>query len=71
MKMKNTSYGYNIIRPRSSSEHKYSKYKNGHTMMMWGIGLFHLTKSQNHRNFKDINIFYNMSLHHENIILAE
>ena len=38
---------------------------------MWRIGLFHPTKSLNHRIFKDVTIFYNTSLHRENIILTK
>ena len=34
MKMKNRSHRYDINRPRSSDEHKYSKYKKYLTMMM-------------------------------------
>ena len=34
MKMKNISHRYNINRPRSRNEHKYSKYKTCLTMMM-------------------------------------
>ena len=41
------------------------------TCGVWGVGLFHPTKSQSHRTFKDMTIFYNMSLHRENIILTE
>ena len=29
--------------------------------VVWGIGLFHPTKSQDHRIFKDVTIFYNTS----------
>ena len=39
--------------------------------MLWGNGLFHPTKSQNQRVFKDMTIFYNTPLHPENIILTE
>ena len=37
---------------------------------VWVIGLFHPTKSQNHRILKDVTVFCNMSLHRENIILT-
>ena len=38
---------------------------------LWGIGLFHPTKLQNNRIFKDRAIFYNTPIHRENIILIE
>ena len=34
MKMKNRSHGYDINRPKSSHEHKYSKYIKCLSMMM-------------------------------------
>ena len=34
MKMKNRSHRYDIYRPRSRNEHKYSKYKKCLGMMM-------------------------------------
>ena len=34
MKMKNRSHGYDINRPRSRNQHKYSKYKKCLSMIM-------------------------------------
>ena len=37
----------------------------------WCCGESACFTQQNHRNFRDMTIFYNMSLHRENIILTE